>query len=157
MEVPVRIPAAPVAISTAVSRAMKANRAKGTKPEAKLLRMLWAAGARGYRKHDARLPGKPDVAYNKAKVAVFFHGCFWHLCPLCSTKRDLIPSLNRSYWEPKLRRNVERFHRDRRALVALGYHVVVIWGCQFEKAPGRQVERVLAALRRNSVNHTPRR
>lgn len=147
MEVSVKPAAVPAASSDAVSRAMKANRSKGTRPEVMLTRMVWAAGARGYRKHYGKLPGKPDLAFNRAKVAVFFHGCFWHLCPHCSEKRDLIPSLNRDYWEPKLSRNVERFERHRRELEALGYRVVVVWGCEFKRAPALEVERVLTALR----------
>lgn len=125
---------------------MRSNKSKGTKPEALFTRMVWAAGARGYRKHYSRLPGKPDLAFNRAKVAVFFHGCFWHLCPHCSVKRNLVPSLNREYWAPKLARNVERFEQHRQELERLGYKVVVIWGCEFKKDPETAVAKVMAAL-----------
>ena len=39
---------------------------------------------------------------------MFVDGCFWHQCP----EHGSMPVRNRDYWEPKLRRNVER---DRRA------------------------------------------
>lgn len=149
MEQPPKNLSVPPASSAAISRTMKGNRSKGTKPEAMFTRMVWAAGGKGYRKHYRRLPGNPDLAFNKAKIAVFFHGCFWHLCPHCSAKRDLVPTLNRDYWEPKLRGNVQRFEHHREQLERLGYRVLVIWGCEFKREPEAVARSVADAVQRS--------
>jgi len=124
---------------------MKANRRADTKPELALRRALHALGYR-YRK-DYRLDladgarVRPDIVFTARKVAVFVDGCFWHCCPEHGSQ----PANNTWYWEPKLRRNVER---DRAADVALGaggWTVVRLW----EHEPlGGAVETVVTAVGR---------
>src|SRR5262249_51096120 len=66
---------------------------------------------------------RPDIVFTARRVAVFVDGCFWHCCPEHGSQ----PAANTWYWEPKLRRNVER---DRAADVALGragWTVVRLW------------------------------
>ena len=58
---------------------MSRVRSKDTRPELLLRAALRDAGlARRYRANDARLPGTPDVAFPRARVAVFVDGDFWH-------------------------------------------------------------------------------
>ncbi len=106
---------------------MKANRRVNTKPEMALRRALHALGYR-YRK-DYRLDladgvrVRPDIVFTARKVAVFVDGCFWHCCPEHGTK----PASNTWYWEPKLRRNVERDRAADAALDSAGWTVVRLW------------------------------
>jgi DNA mismatch endonuclease, patch repair protein len=106
---------------------MRANRRTDTKPELALRKALHRQGYR-YRK-DYRLDlaeGKrvrPDIAFTVRRVAVFVDGCFWHACPDHGSK----PANNTWYWEPKLRRNVERDRAADAALAAAGWDVVRIW------------------------------
>ena len=106
---------------------MRANRRTDTKPELALRRALHSRGYR-YRK-DYRLDladGKrvrPDIAFTARRVAVFVDGCFWHSCPQHGSK----PAVNVGYWDPKLRRNVERDRAADTALAAAGWEVVRIW------------------------------
>ena len=106
---------------------MRANRRTDTKPELALRRALHRQGFR-FRK-DYRLDladGKrvrPDIAFTARRVAVFVDGCFWHACPEHGSK----PSANVWYWEPKLRRNVERDRAADVALAAAGWNVVRVW------------------------------
>lgn len=58
------------------SRIMSSVRAKDTKPELMLRQALHARGLR-YRLH-GDLPGKPDLVFASARVAVFVDGDFWH-------------------------------------------------------------------------------
>jgi DNA mismatch endonuclease (patch repair protein) len=59
------------------SRIMASVKSRDTKPELEVRRALHAAGFR-YRLHSRDLPGRPDIALPRFKVAVFVHGCFWH-------------------------------------------------------------------------------
>lgn len=88
---------------------------RNTGPELRLRRALWASGAR-YRLH-ADLPGKPDIVFMRAKVAVFVDGCFWHGCPIHGTS----PKTNRAYWGPKLEENRQRDERVCRELESMGW------------------------------------
>jgi DNA mismatch endonuclease (patch repair protein) len=134
---------------------MRAIRRTDTKPEIALRRALHRQGYR-FRK-DYRLDlaeGKrvrPDVAFTARRVAVFVDGCFWHACPEHGSK----PANNEWYWEPKLRRNVERDRAADAALSAAGWDVVRIWEHEPLEAA---VTAVLAALARSQApGAAPRR
>src|SRR5262245_3378486 len=83
------------------SYVMSRIRKHDTKCEILLRRTLWRLGLRGYRAY-AALPGRPDIVWSRARVAVFADGCFWHGCPECQIP---VPASRREYWGPKLRRN----------------------------------------------------
>lgn len=62
-------------------KAMSKIRSKDTSIEVRLRKALWREGFR-YRKNYAALPGKPDIALTKYKIAIFcdgelFHGKDW--------------------------------------------------------------------------------
>ncbi|GEM_PF-661230 len=113
--------------SEARSANMRGNRRTDTGPELALRRALHARGYR-YRK-DLRLdlPGgvrvRPDIVFTARRVAVFVDGCFWHCCPDHGSR----PAANAWYWEPKLRRNVERDRAADAALGEAGWTVVRLW------------------------------
>lgn len=56
---------------------MSAIKSKDTVPEKLLRKCLWQNGFR-FRVHYGKLPGKPDIAFIKAKIAVFCDGDYWH-------------------------------------------------------------------------------
>lgn len=66
---------------------------------------------------------RPDIVFTRKKVAVFIDGCFWHCCPAHGSR----PSVNQSYWSPKLARNVERDKQNTEQLQAAGWRVIRIW------------------------------
>jgi DNA mismatch endonuclease, patch repair protein len=106
---------------------MRRIRKKNTKPELVVRRLAHGLGYR-YRLHRPDLPGTPDLVFPRLRKIVFVNGCFWHQhdCRLGSKQ----PSLNQSYWLPKLRRNVERDRWARARLVETGWDVLVVWECQ---------------------------
>jgi DNA mismatch endonuclease, patch repair protein len=112
---------------------MRANRRTDTKPELALRRALHSRGYR-YRK-DYRL----DLDGGKRVRPVFVDGCFWHCCPQHGSK----PAVNVGYWDPKLRRNVERDRAADTALAAAGWEVVRVWEHEPLEAA---IAAVLAAL-----------
>lgn len=60
-----------------ISKNMKRNKSKDTKPELLLRKELWQRGLR-YRKNYSKLYGKPDIVFLCAKIAVFIDGKMWH-------------------------------------------------------------------------------
>ncbi len=125
-------------------------RSKDTTPEMKLRRALYAAGLR-YRLHARELPGKPDIVFRSAKVAIFVHGCFWHQHDGCSRAR--MPSTRQDYWVPKLEGNAARDEQNQSALQAEGWTVLTLWECETKKGEAiatfvAKVERVIAQGRK---------
>ena len=79
-ENPVMAQAAPIPKDGQVSAQMRRMPRSSTSPELNLRRELHASGLR-FRVNLKGLPGTPDVAFTRAKLAVFVDGCFWHSCP----------------------------------------------------------------------------
>ena len=58
-------------------KTMKRIGSKDTSIEVRLRKELWSRGIR-YRKNFKKLPGSPDIAITKYKIAVFCDSEFWH-------------------------------------------------------------------------------
>jgi len=122
---------------------MRSQRTASTSPEVALRRVLFTRGLR-YRV-DFPLPllgvrRRADVAFTRAKVAVFVDGCFWHACP----EHGTTPKANAWYWVPKLARNVLRDNDTDRRLAEAGWAVVRVWE---HEDPEEAAARVEAAVR----------
>ena len=109
------------------SQIMARIRGKDTVPELLLRRELRSRGI-GYRLHAPDLPGRPDVVFRGARLAVFVHGCFWHRHPGCS--KATVPKTESRVWRDKFERNVERDRRKTAQLLAAGGEVGVLWECE---------------------------
>ncbi len=96
---------------------------KGT-AETLLARALWHAGIR-YRLNYRMLPGSPDIAITKYKIAVFVDGEFWHGYDWNNRKSKI--KSNRDYWIAKIEENIKRDHRNNAALENLGWVVLHFW------------------------------
>jgi DNA mismatch endonuclease, patch repair protein len=116
-------------------------RRQNTAPELKVRSVLHRLGFR-YVLHDARLPGKPDLAFPSRRVAIFVHGCFWHRHDRC--RRAAMPKARSDYWRKKFDRNVERDRHNHVALRTLGWRVIVVWECELKATDW--ISRVRAAL-----------
>ena len=114
-------------LSKNVSKVMSANRAKNSKPELILRKMLRQAGFPGYRLHWKKAPGRPDIAYLGRKLAIFVHGCYWHRCPECDLP---LPKSNTKFWSDKFKRNQERDAKKITELNGAGWRTLVFWECQ---------------------------
>lgn len=133
--------------STKTSRAARGSSKKtDTRCEVVLRRALWAAGCR-YRKDMAELPGRPDVVFPRARVAVFCDGDFWHGRDWESRRRKLARGANPQYWIAKIQRNIERDWQNTRALQEMGWTVVRVWESQIQADPEAVAQIVLATLR----------
>lgn len=106
---------------------MQRIRSRDTKPEILLRKALWKAGYR-YRKNCKSLPGKPDIAITKYKIAVFvdsefFHGKDWDL----ELKERTARGDNGEYWVNKISHNITRDQKVSAELNGLGWLVVRFW------------------------------
>jgi len=116
-------------------------RSRDTSPELALRRALYAAGIRGWRCHAKQLPGKPDLAFTRWRVAVFVDGCFWHGHPDFFT-----PGKSGPYWDAKIARTKERDERANAALTAAGWRVLRLWDFDVEGNLAGCVEQVETLL-----------
>ncbi len=111
---------------------MQRIKAKDTSIEVKLRKALWNKGYR-YRKNYGSLPGKPDIALTKYKIAIFcdsefFHGKDWEVL-----KPRLEKSNNSQYWISKISRNRERDDEINKRLLFEGWTVIRFWGKDIQK------------------------
>jgi DNA mismatch endonuclease (patch repair protein) len=123
------------------SRVMAHIRAKNTGPELALRRALAATGLRGWRCHVAALPGKPDIAFTRWKLAVFVDGRFWHGHPDFFTFGK-----SGTYWDAKIRRTQERDRLANDSLRSDGWTVLRMWDFEVEDDLRTCVDRVVQAL-----------
>lgn len=120
---------------------MKKQRRRDTKPEAALRSELWRRGLR-YRV-DVAVVGRRrrvDIAFTRAKVAVFVDGCFWHCCP----EHGSVPKANREWWLQKLGANERRDRDTDSELHAAGWLTIRVWE---HEDPIEAADRVEVAVR----------
>ncbi|GGK23275.1 very short patch repair endonuclease [Yeosuana aromativorans] len=106
------------------SKIMSKIRGKNTKPELVFRKALWEKGVR-YRINNKTLPGKPDISIQKYKLAIFIDGEFWHGYNW-NERKETIQS-NRTFWIPKIERNIQRDEEVNQQLTDLGYSVFRFW------------------------------
>jgi DNA mismatch endonuclease (patch repair protein) len=118
---------APIPEKEATSRMMSAIKDRDTKPELLLRKALWQEGIRGYRLHWEKVPGRPDIAFPKRRVAIFVNGCFWHRCPYC---KPAMPRSHSNFWKEKFKKNIARDKKKIELLQGQKWKVLVIWECE---------------------------
>lgn len=116
---------------------------KDTGIEMVLRKTLWRRGHR-YRKNVTWLPGKPDIVFRVAKVAIFCDGEFWHGKNWMVRQKDLHG--NRAFWVAKIERNRARDRAVNAALRETGWTVLRFWGNTIERELNKVVDLVEAIL-----------
>lgn len=102
-------------------------RGKDTSIEVTLRKALWGNGYR-FRKNYKVLPGSPDIAITKYKLAIFCDGEYFHGKDWEVLKPRLLKGKNPDYWIPKIERNMERDKEKDKELLYLGWTVIHFWG-----------------------------
>ena len=92
--------------------------------ETLLAKALWHKGYR-YRLNDKRLPGSPDIAVLKHKIAIFVDGEFWHGKDWANKKPKL--KRNRDYWVTKIEENMARDKQSDYSLIEMGWTPIHFW------------------------------
>lgn len=121
------------------SEVMRRVKSRDTSPELLLRRTLYAIGERGWRCHLKALPGKPDIAFNRYRLAVFVDGGFWHGHP-----SKYWPGRSGAYWDAKIARNQARDIKRNDELAGMGWTVIRLWDFEVEKDPLEAAKRVCA-------------
>jgi len=122
------------------SEIMAKIRGKDTKIEIALRRELWKSGIRGYRLR-MKLPGRPDIAFPKYKVAIFCDGDFWHGYKFSDWK-DRLPQ----YWLKKIYGNMERDKENDLRLAKDGWLIIHFWEHELEKNVAQCKQKVYDVL-----------
>lgn len=127
------------------SKCMKKIKSQDTSIEVALRKALWNKGYR-YRKNMKSLPGSPDIALTKYKIAIFcdsefFHGKDWEVL-----KPRLEKGGNSGYWLNKISRNRERDDDVNKKLLFMGWTVIRFWGTDIKKKTDECVEVVEEAI-----------
>jgi DNA mismatch endonuclease (patch repair protein) len=133
------------ASARASAAARGASRKTDTRCEVKLRSVLWRAGAR-FRKDVASLPGRPDIVFSRAKLAVFCDGDFWHGKDWSKRRKKLAAGANAPYWVAKIEANRARDRRHTTALEASGWTVLRVWESAIHAAPDAVAHDILRAL-----------
>lgn len=121
---------------------MRANRARDTKPELAVRRLLHARGRRyrvSYRPLLQDRRRSVDLAFTRKKIAVLIDGCYWHGCP----EHFIMPKSNVDYWSAKITRNQERDAETTRLLQDAGWTVLRFWEHEDPADIAAAVERAL--------------
>lgn len=140
--------------SKVVSKNMSKIHSKDTSIELQLRKTLWHKGYR-YRKNYKKLPGSPDIALTKYKIAIFcdsefFHGKDWEILKLRLEKGH-----NPDYWIKKIERNRTRDWENDKKLLFLGYTVIHFWGQDILKRTDECLQVIEDAIWDNKLNSLP--
>jgi len=121
------------------SKVMSNIKGKNTGPERVIFGLLEDKKV-DFERHVGELPGRPDIVFNQAKLAVFIDGDFWHGWRFPLWQHKLSPK-----WQEKIKKTRERDQRNFRKLRSLGWKVLRIWEHQIERSPLKCIERILSA------------
>lgn len=133
-------------------RNMQHIKSKDTSIELKLCKALHNCGIHYYKNY-RKLPGKPDIAITKYKIAVFcdsefFHGKDWELL-----EQRLANGEHSDYWIRKIRRNRARDREINERLFSMGWTVIRFWGKEINKDIDGCVKAIKELILDNNTNY----
>jgi len=106
---------------------------------------LFRRGLR-YRKHVKDLPGKPDIVFRKAKVAVFVDGDFWHGYHFPSWEHKVS-----DFWKKKISKTRMRDRKNHRKLRKMGWTVVRLWQHEIKVDSNGCVRKIIETVKTGSA------
>ncbi len=119
-------------VSEARHKNMSRIRSKDTGIELALRKALWEKGYR-YRKNYRALPGTPDIALTKYRIAIFCDGEFFHGKDWEEQKKRILKGKNAGCWIRKIECNMERDTEKDQMLRFAGWTVIHFWGKEILK------------------------
>ena len=125
------------------SYCMSRVKGKDTGLETRVRSELHKRGYR-FRKHVKELPGKPDIVFTKAKLAVFIDGDFWHGYRFPTWEHKIS-----DFWKTKISNTVGRDARNCTRLNEIGWKVIRLWQHDLEQDFEASIQQVLSAVNRS--------
>ncbi len=118
--------------------------------ELRLIQIFKGFRITGWRRRIA-IFGSPDFVFQKARLAIFVDGCFWHGCPVHGS----LPDTNRAFWMRKLSQNKKRDLLVDRELRKAGWIVIRIWQHELknQKLIARRIRQSLDRSSAKSNSH----
>lgn len=131
-----------------VSKRMKSMSHKKSKVESILAKALWHRGYR-YRLNYKELPGSPDIAITKYKIAIFVDGEFWHGKDFEERKSKL--KNNKDYWIEKIEENINRDIRNDKLLKQQDWIAIHFWSKDVIKYTDYCVDEIEYLIKNNKA------
>ena len=122
------------------SYCMSRVKGKDTGLETRVRSELHRRGFR-FRKHLKELPGKPDIIFTRAKVAIFVDGDFWHGYEYSTWEHKLS-----NFWKTKISKTIERDRKNHRQLREMGWTVIRVWENELERDFKASIQRITSAV-----------
>jgi DNA mismatch endonuclease (patch repair protein) len=122
------------------SYCMSRIKGKDTGLEVQVRSVLHKRGLR-FRKHVKELPGKPDIVFDRVRVAVFVDGDFWHGYRFPSWEHKVS-----EFWKEKISKNHERDRKNHRKLRDMGWTVIRLWQHDIERHFDSCIDRIVSTV-----------
>lgn len=139
------------------SKCMSHISSKDTDIEVALRKALWHKGYR-YRKNYKELPGAPDIALTKYRIAIFCDSEFWHGKDWEILKSRLLKGNNPDYWIKKIGKNRDRDDEINKKLISMDWTVIRFWGKDILKDTDQCVfiiEEVIFENKLDNIDYLP--
>lgn len=111
---------------------MRNIHSRDTSIELRLRKALWHKGYR-YRKNYKSIPGSPDIAITKYRIAIFCDSEFFHGKDWENQRKRLSEGTRGEFWINKIQKNMARDERVNLALESMGWKVIRFWGKEINK------------------------
>lgn len=129
--------------SPEISKRMSHVKTKKNSAEVMLAKSLWHKGYR-YRLNYKELPGSPDIALTKYRIAIFIDGKFWHGKDFEQRKTKL--KNNKDYWIEKIQENIDRDLKNDKLLRQMEWYPIHFWSNDVIKYCNQCVEEVICLI-----------
>ena len=124
--------------SPEISKRMSHVKTKRNSAEIMIAKSLWHRGYR-YRLNYKALPGSPDIALAKYRIAIFIDGEFWH-------GKDSELKNNKDYWIEKIQENIDRDLKNDKLLRQMEWYPIHFWSNDVIKYCNQCVEEVICLI-----------
>lgn len=116
-------------------------KSKDTRPEKAMIQILHKNGVTNFIKGD-KIFGKPDFIFERAKIALFVDGRFWHGYNYSKIKHKLPP-----FWRQKIAKNIKRDKLVNTRLKREGWKVIRVWDYNVTHNPQTYLQKINKAIK----------
>lgn len=134
--------------SPEISKRMAHVKTKKNSAEVMLAKSLWHRGYR-YRLNYKALPGSPDIALTKYRIAIFIDGEFWHGKDFEQRKTKL--KNNKDYWIEKIQENIDRDLRNDKLLRQMDWYPIHFWSNDVIKYCNQCIDEIIYTIEDRNV------